>query len=88
MERGDTAASQLPPHAQPTAGGATLLTAAFTFCTAAAAVCATRDRDRLEATEYCTDCNEIWRLTKPHPAQRQYFAAEQISCNTHHFPFP
>ncbi|EOB03587.1 hypothetical protein Anapl_02212 [Anas platyrhynchos] len=39
-------------------------------CTAAAAVCATRDRDRLEATEYCTDCNEIWRLTKPHPAQR------------------
>lgn len=59
----------------------------YPYCTAAVTICATRDRDLLEATEYSTDCNEIWHVIKPHPANRQYFTAEQISCNTHHFPF-
>lgn len=54
---------------------------------AAVSICATRDRDLLEATQYSMDYNEIWHLTKPHPAKHQYLAAEQISSNTYHFAF-
>lgn len=86
MEQGDVAVAQIPQPRAALCGGRCQALAGSTR--AAASTCATRGRDLLEATEYSTDPTESWQLVKPHPARCQYFPAEQISLNTHPFPFP